>query len=560
MSEIEPSVKLETDQEQSYLTNKWSRTVSQPALITLMTTALFAAILNVIHSFSPNPIWLWLIPLVFIVALEGVYTTIWLAHPQRRILDRTAYHLSELFVLLLITRLYTWALSGEWPQLALAADYLKYPWRLILDIPFIIGALLVVMAWFRARAVSETFTRLDIDEAEVNYYTQEVHQREMGNKPVMTFRGDLAAAFFQHWVWGGMVAAVCVALASVDIPSVTTVSFPFGFSRLQLPASLLLSVIIYFVAGMALVSQARLATLNARWLHDGMQKSPRVERSWLRFGVILVIVLAVVAAFLPLGSTFAVGRLLEALILGAAAVASFISFLVILITSLFLSLFFRQGTPPAPVTPEPLPTLIPTATPIPAATAPPAADDTTTILLSSMFWALALFGAVTALSFYLRGRGVRPSTQTVRLLWASLRGWLRELWQGVAEQADEVRLAVRQRLQQEKKTGEKKEGKRPFRFIRINGLTPRQQIRYFYLSTVKRASSRGVEREESETPLEFMADLQENWPEASEELDALTDAFLQARYGRHSLSQEDVQRVKKRWQSVKGALKKQPYK
>ena len=556
MSEIEPSVKLETAEEQSYLTNKWSRTVSQPVLITLMTTALFAAILNVINIFSPNPLWLWLIPLVFFVSLEGVYTTLWLAHPQRRILDRAAYHLSELFVLLLITRLYTWFLGGEWPQLALAADYLKYPWRLILDAPFIIGALLVVMAWFRARAASETFTRLDIDEAEVHYYTQEAHQREIGDKPVITFRGDLAAAFFQHWVWGGIVVAVCVALASVDIPSVTGASFPFGFSRLQLPAPLLLAAIIYFVAGMALVSQTRLATLNARWLHDGMQKSPRVERSWLRFGVFLVVALAVVAAFLPLGSTFAIGRLLEAFILGAAAVISFVSFLVVLLASLFLSLFFRQNASSTLPTPEPLPTLIPTATPVPTATAPLAADDTTAILLSSMFWALALFGAVTAVTFYLRGRGVRPSRQTFRLLWATLTGWLRELWQGMAEQANEVRLAARQRWQREKKEGEAKEGKRPFRFIRINGLTPRQQIRYFYLSTVQRAGDRGVARAESDTPLEYAADLQAQWPEAAEELDTLTDAFLKARYGRQELQKEEANRVKKRWKTVKRLLKK----
>ncbi len=556
MSEIEPSVKLETAEEQSYLTNKWSRTVSQPVLITLMTTALFAAILNVINIFSPNPLWLWLIPLVFFVSLEGVYTTLWLAHPQRRILDRAAYHLSELFVLLLITRLYTWFLGGEWPQLALAADYLKYPWRLILDAPFIIGALLVVMAWFRARSVSETFTRLDIDEAEVHYYTQEAHQREIGDKPVITFRGDLAAAFFQHWVWGGIVVAVCVALASVDIPSVTGASFPFGFSRLQLPAPLLLAAIIYFVAGMALVSQTRLATLNARWLHDGMQKSPRVERSWLRFGVFLVVALAVVAAFLPLGSTFAIGRLLEAFILGAAAVISFVSFLVVLLASLFLSLFFRQNASSTLPTPEPLPTLIPTATPVPTATAPLAADDTTAILLSSMFWALALFGAVTAVTFYLRGRGVRPSRQTFRLLWATLTGWLRELWQGMAEQANEVRLAARQRWQREKKEGEAKEGKRPFRFIRINGLTPRQQIRYFYLSTVQRAGDRGVARAESDTPLEYAADLQAQWPEAAEELDTLTDAFLKARYGRQELQKEEANRVKKRWKTVKRLLKK----
>lgn len=544
------------DTEHNYVTNNWSRTISQPLLIGLMTTALFAAIVSIINNLSPNDFWYWLVPLIFFVTLEAIYTTIWLSQPQHRILDPTAYRLSELFVLLLLTRLYTWAVSGGWPQAALLGDYLKYPWRLLLDLHFFVGALLVILAWFRARAVSSTFNDLRLDEAEVTYYTQEVHQREMGNKPVMINRAEQAAALFQHWIWGGIVVAVCLALAVIDMPAGLSFRPPFGFSRLQLPAALLLAAIIYFVAGMMLVSQARMAALNARWLHEGMRKSDRVEPIWLRFGLVMLLVLAVVAAFLPLGSTFAIGRILELLILAVAAVATFVSYFFIIVTSLIFSLFAGQGAGETAVTPEALPTLPPTPTAVPAATVSPAAQETTTILLSSMFWSVAVVVGIMALSFYLRGRGIRPSWAMLRGMWAGFQAWLRDVWRGVAAQAAEVRLAVQQRRQRDKENSAASEDKRPFRFIRINGLTPRQQIRYFYLSTVKRAADRGVERKADETPLEYVANLQENWPEAAEELDTLTDAFLHARYGHEELEKEDAQQVKKRWKTVKRQLKK----
>ena len=71
----------------------------------------------------------------------------------------------------------------------------------------------------------------------------------------------------------------------------------------------------------------------------------------------------------------------------------------------------------------------------------------------------------------------------------------------------------------------------PWRFIRLNALSAREQIRYFYLSTVRRAGERGVPRDRSETPSEFAADLKENWPEAEVDIEALTDAFLHAHGG-----------------------------
>jgi hypothetical protein len=95
--------------------------------------------------------------------------------------------------------------------------------------------------------------------------------------------------------------------------------------------------------------------------------------------------------------------------------------------------------------------------------------------------------------------------------------------------------------------------------LRLNSLSPRERIWYFYLSTVKRAAEKGVVRGKAETPLEFSADLKAEWPEAEEDLDALTDAFLAARYSRREPGEEDVNPVKKRWRQVKSSLRRRRF-
>jgi hypothetical protein len=101
-----------------------------------------------------------------------------------------------------------------------------------------------------------------------------------------------------------------------------------------------------------------------------------------------------------------------------------------------------------------------------------------------------------------------------------------------------------------------KKGAAPWRFIRLRGLSTREQIRYFYLSTVRRAGQRGVERGQSETPLEYASDLKSGWPEVEGEVDDLTDAFLEARYSRKSIGDNRLGRIKQTWKLVRTAVKK----
>ena len=162
--------------------------------------------------------------------------------------------------------------------------------------------------------------------------------------------------------------------------------------------------------------------------------------------------------------------------------------------------------------------------------------------------------SVTAVSFFLRERGVRLNTAVLQRFWQQLRHWLQITWKEAGHQVQDWQQAVRTRLQRQPKEDE--ENQPPWRFIRLNSLSPREQIRYFYLSTVKRATDKGVARQQAETPLEFAQDLKENWPEAEEDVDALTEAFLEARYGRSPIEKEDVNPVKKRWRQVKSSLRR----
>jgi hypothetical protein len=177
------------------------------------------------------------------------------------------------------------------------------------------------------------------------------------------------------------------------------------------------------------------------------------------------------------------------------------------------------------------------------------------ILTSSAFWAVAIVVTLIALRFFLRDRGVPLNLSLFKLIGLSIVNWVRGFWHDMADYAEDLSQEVRSRLRKQPEDEQQKQ-QAPWRFVRLNSLSARDQIRYFYLSTVKRADERGVARQEGETPLEFADDLKETWPEAETEIDDLTEAFLRARYSQDVIKNEDLNPVKKQWKQVKKNLRK----
>ena len=550
-----PTESLLDEDARQFITNKWSRTFVQPILIALMITAFFTCVFVLVNNFVPTPAWAFLTPLLFAVTLESIFTTMWLSHPERRTLNHTYYRISEFLVIALVTRVYVWIIVGGWPQFELLGDYLRYPWILFDDVVFVFSLIAITFSWFYARLTSHLFAQLALDEAEVAYYVQPPNRREMGNQPVMRNRKEITEMFFVQWMWGGGVLILVVAITTIDLPAVTIDTTGLGLARLGLSPFVVLGTLLYFLTGLGLLSEARFETLNARWLYLNAQKEPQVERTWYRFGLWSLVVLGVVAAFLPLGSTLLIGRAIEQILLVITGVITVLAYFFVL----FFSLLFAPFSPPpmaetpAAGTPVPMPTLAPT--PIP--TVPPVVDETPALVVSSLFWAIAIVGMVMAFMFFLRGRGVKLDGRIFVTIWQSLRGFLAGLWGGVVDQMEDIGQAIqlRRRIEEEDDT-DGRDWLRPFRFFRLNALSPEEQLRYFYLSTLKRARDKGVARETSETPIEFMDDLKSSWPEAQDEIDTLTEAFLKAQYSPRHIEKEEVDPVKEKWKRAKSRLRK----
>lgn len=530
-----------------------TRHVIRPLMLTAVLLSLLTAVLLTINNVQ-NGRWFWLLPLLGLVALEAIYTTQWASHPKRLVLDHTAYRAAEIFLLLLFMRATTWFIFQEGAlTIEQALMYLRNPLALFLTPAFIVGGLLTLITWRLAITLSRTFTRLDLSEFELGYYTLPlaVRKARIDDQPIQIGRTELVNLYLRLWLYGGIVLVVFVGLSVLDLGGARSVDSLLAIGRLGLRPAVLIALLVYFLGGFWLMSQARLAELNARWLINGVEKSAGVEPSWQRNSLLLLLLVAVIAAFIPVGPTLPIATILNYTIYALLFLVNLIFYSLTLLMALVLSLFGAGGQQePIPPQPPPTPPTLEQQPPQPL-------SDTAAIFASSAFWSILVVVAIIALLTFLRERDERPSREGALRLWDRFKVWLAMMWAGLRSRAAAIQLdfAVR-RARSDAETDGSSSRLPKWRFIRVNALSPRDQVRYFYLSTLKRADRQGVKRAESDTPLEFVDDLRTAWPDAEDELEELTDAFLWARYSPKPVEEEDAGVIKRTWKQVKANMRR----
>ena len=170
-------------------------------------------------------------------------------------------------------------------------------------------------------------------------------------------------------------------------------------------------------------------------------------------------------------------------------------------------------------------------------------------VVGGMTWVLIALGVGIACWFLWQRVG---GWAGLRPILAQIRSWWQRTRNGIQDQLTEVRIFVAEQLGREaplRRTD-------PRRRLNPDELSAREQIRYFYLQTIKRAKDKGLERQPHQTPAEFLSDLRSEWPESADDSEDLTEAFLHARYSRSQLSSENVSPIKEAWTRLRSSFQK----
>jgi len=508
-------------------------------LSSLMLAALVAVVAGPIHRFVTTWQPIFLVGACFLVALEAGLIHHAFRRQQMWVDEFLRYVVPEVFVMLILMRLATTLGLGTATLAGDARQWLYDPLS-IFDIPF----LLAIIVGFLVGLLAHVIMR-DLLELEPRTYERPASESDDSQVMLAIARQDRAAALARistRFVLGGVLLLLALGVEAVNIERITAPGLPL--SALSSAAAL-----IYFISGFLLYSQARLALLRARWRIEGARVADNVPRRWTRISWLIVAGVVGLAALLPrsyglgLLATLqqSLGLLGYAIILIGyvlTSVLSLLAILPILLLSLLTGGSSNNGQLP------PIEPLVPPPEPPPAAAAEPR------LWAALVFWLCMLLLAAYAIGIVLqRNPGLlRALTTRGPLAWLLTR--LAWLWRDTRSWAGQATERARALLRRQVALPQIR-----IPALRLSRLAPRELVRYFYRSTLRRAASGGLPRRPSQTPYEYSAAFAGRLPEAERDIAELTDSFVLAEYSPRPIGEADAKRVRRPWERLRQRLR-----
>ena len=310
-----------------------------------------------------------------------------------------------------------------------------------------------------------------------------------------------------------------------------------------------ISTLLYFMLGLALLSQTQFISLHVRWNIQRIPISGTLARQWTVYSLIFLALIAALVTLLPTSYGIHPLEMLGYALNMIVYVVLFGGQMIFLGLMAVLNLFF--GKDPEQQNPNILPPDMPGA-PSPDPTTP-ALPDWLELLKAIIFWAVLAGAIIWAVRQYLRQN--RQLLEKLRSLanWGwfkTIWAWLQSLWTQVKTGLDTVASIVRRPNTSATSHHTGGDG-----FINLRRLDPRQKVYFFYLAFVRRAGEKKLPRSSHQTPGEYASTLQNALPEAADDIRALTDAFVSARYSRRPVETTQAHDAETIWSRLRKALK-----
>lgn len=507
------------------LATTWARRVGQPLIVAVMMASLAVSVVQLLQLLIPTWSGAYLTIVIFATTLESVVSNRLIRSRRLRGSETLAFRAGEWLLVLIALKLGTYVARGFGALLADLAVW-RQDLGALFTVEYLVAIVLTALTWLMA-------SNIEVDLAVVG-------------QPFVGFAVDREAAYSRlltQFFWGGTILIVTAGITRIGVAQLARLDHP--------PVhGVVLNALVYFVSGLVLMAQARLTILETRWEAQDVPTASDVSSRWSRASLVFIVLVGVVALVLPRSYSFglldSLGMLLSYVV---AAATLLFSVLLLLVTFPFALLFRLLGGGAS----EPLQFEPPT---VPPAIPPTGGEESSLLALlrSLLFWGLVLGIAAYALRSYFKYRtgwlGAMGGGWLGRL-WAALRG----IWHDAVRAADWVVQPLRRRLNQP--LPELVQSAVPrWAWRRLASMNVRERIRYYYLSIVQRGERTGRPRQQHETPFEYSAALRHAQPDVEPDLTELTQAFVEAKYSRHTIPDERDTILRASWNRLKRVLRR----
>lgn len=513
-------------------------------LVACMVACAAMTLASVIHHIDPSSQLSYLIPLCFIVALDRLYTYRLLRDWMSLSKEWLVHFGAQAVVILMLVKATVGLSHG------LDAFLTEIPlWQKDLRTYFFNGelgfALMVVgMVWLVCGNFADMLEEIGPDQIQ----SSRLDLDRFGLEKNISTRQRLVSLYFS-------LGAVLVLLTALDRLELHGLIYNATFTPLfNIPAWAASggSTLLYFMLGLALLSQTQFISLHIRWNVQQIPVNGRLARQWAVYSILFLGLVALFVSLLP--TSYAIeplkllGYLLNvALYIYLSIGQTIIALFLYLLGLLYMLLGKEPPTQTAPVEPPRPPDLQPEA----GATV---GINWWAIIKTLVFWAIFL----SVLFFSMRQYLLQHQELLEKL--RKLPGWrlLEQVWawlKGVFVQAKSEIAGV---VQIGRERARQLVAGRGFGdgWINLRGLDPRQRIYFYYLAFIRRSGEKGLPRDRSQTPDEYAAALQTALPAADQDIHALTQAFIAARYSRQPIEPQQAQSVESAWERIRKALRR----
>jgi len=502
----------------------WVDNVFRPLALAIMAGCVAASVVELVNVYLPSWSGLYLILGCVLAALEGCYSYRLIRAKEIRGDDLLRFRAIELALFFILLKMGRYA-GARWSDIL--AELRTWPHQPlnIIDPATAFAFLLALACWWAATRTLEDLER--IGEPPVPHHSYVPPAESIANR------------FF----WGGGVLLLISGLARLGISSLLHQERP------PVP-TLVLNVLLYFLLGLAMLSQVHFIRLRHQWEAQRIRIGTMLAGRWVRYSLAFIGLATILAFLLPTGYTVGLLDVVGYFLFVLGYYLSLLGMLFTMLLSLLLTPLFRLlGMGPRPAVR--LPPLERMGERNQGEAGMPLAWFE--LLKSLLFWTIALGLVVYVVRSYLNDR-----PELLRMLAAlkpirALATFLEAVWRRLRGFAGATRARLPRLFRDTRDRAAARE--RPLRLLYTGRRTPRERIMYYYLSILERASRLGFPRHRAQTPYEYEQSLGPHLDKAQQDMGRLTRVFVEARYSTHPMGWEEEKTARTWWQNIKTTLR-----